>query len=203
MNVLLPLGRKQRCYFLVLFTLLTLCTLLIAMICCLQLNTFGWNAGYIHYRWSAFCASISPTCEVLPRCQSVGQMAFLTSQGICKWWLKMLLPSCLVIFSSQTFWLLFSVCAGHSRGWAQRRNAYLQASLAVLSRSFTLAWSTSRRMESPLVKGCLLGLGPTGRWCRTPPSATSARARRPGETVRYLPYVFHTKRIRAPNKFAT
>ena len=40
-DMLLPLGRKQRCDFVVLFTLLTLCTLLIAMICCLQLNTFG------------------------------------------------------------------------------------------------------------------------------------------------------------------
>ena len=40
-DVLLPLGRKQRCDFLVLFTLLTLCTLIIAMICFLQLNTFG------------------------------------------------------------------------------------------------------------------------------------------------------------------
>ena len=37
-DVFLPLGRKHRCDFLVLFTL---CTLLIAMICCLQLNTFG------------------------------------------------------------------------------------------------------------------------------------------------------------------
>ena len=44
-NVLLPLGRKQRCDFIVLFTLLTLCTLIIAMICCLQLNTFRWHAG--------------------------------------------------------------------------------------------------------------------------------------------------------------
>ena len=41
---MLQLGRKQRCDFFVLSTLLTLCTLLIAMIYCLQLNTFGWHA---------------------------------------------------------------------------------------------------------------------------------------------------------------
>ena len=40
-DVLLPLGIKQRCDFLVLFIFLTLCTLLIVMISCLELNTFG------------------------------------------------------------------------------------------------------------------------------------------------------------------
>ena len=40
-DVLLPLGRKQRCDFLMLFTLLTLCTFLIAMISCLHLILLG------------------------------------------------------------------------------------------------------------------------------------------------------------------
>ena len=42
----MPLGRKQRCYVYVSFALFTLHTLLIAIICCLQLNTFRRHGCY-------------------------------------------------------------------------------------------------------------------------------------------------------------
>ena len=47
LDVLLPLGRKQLCYVYVSFEIFTLHTLLIAIICCLQLNTRGRHVCYL------------------------------------------------------------------------------------------------------------------------------------------------------------